>query len=58
LSLLKRKDIKLKLAVLYLIEKTKDPKFTPLLEMVLEDSNEKARKKAAEILSDFKKISV
>jgi AAA family ATP:ADP antiporter len=54
LALLKRKDIKLKLAVLYLIEKTRDPKFNPLLEMVLEDSNEKARKKAAEILGTVK----
>jgi AAA family ATP:ADP antiporter len=54
LALLKRKDIKLKLAVLYLIEKIRDPKFNPLLEMLLEDSNEKARKKAAEILNTFK----
>ncbi|WP_239986426.1 MULTISPECIES: MFS transporter [Arenibacter] len=58
LALLKRKDIKLKLAVLYLIEKTGDPKFIPLLEMVLEDTNEKASKKAAEILTAFKKIIV
>ncbi|MCK0145118.1 hypothetical protein MWU78_05615 [Arenibacter sp. F26102] len=58
LALLKRKDIKLKLAVLYLIEKTRDPKFNPILEMVLEDSNEKARKKAGEILTAFKKIIV
>ena len=35
-----------------MIEKTKDPKFTPLLEMVLADPNEKARKKAAEILGN------
>jgi AAA family ATP:ADP antiporter len=53
LALLKRKDIKLKLAVLYLIERTGDPKFIPLLQMVLGDSNEKARKKAAEILGNF-----
>ena len=58
LALLKRKDVKLKLAVLYLIEKTGDPKFIPLVEMVLEDTNEKASKKAAEILTAFKKIIV
>jgi AAA family ATP:ADP antiporter len=49
-ALLKRKDVKLRLAVLHLIEKINEPKFNSLLEMVLEDSHEKVRKKAADIL--------
>jgi AAA family ATP:ADP antiporter len=52
-ELLKRKDQKLKLAVLYLIEKTYDPKFNPLLELTLKDSNQKINTKAAEILDQF-----
>ncbi|MCM4169013.1 hypothetical protein DHD08_15105 [Arenibacter sp. H213] len=53
--LLKRKDVKLKLSVLYLIEKINDPKFNSILEMVLEDSHEKVKRKAAEILQTMKK---
>ncbi|MGC1204062.1 MAG: Npt1/Npt2 family nucleotide transporter [Flavobacteriaceae bacterium] len=50
-ALLKRKDIKLKLAVLYLIEKSNNPKFNPLLEMVLaNDNNEKIRRRVEDIL--------
>jgi len=50
-ALLSRKDMKLKLVILYLIEKTMDSKFNPLLEFVLEDSNEKVKNRAAEILT-------
>lgn len=50
-TLLSRKDIKLKQAVLYLIEKTNDKKFIPLVEIVLNDKNENIRNKASEILS-------
>ncbi len=50
-TLLERKDSKLKLAVLYLIEKTKDPKYVPLVELVINDTNEKIRNKAFEILN-------
>ena len=37
------KDIKIKLAVLYLVEQLKDDKFLPLLKPYLEDKNEKIR---------------
>ncbi|WP_111706522.1 Npt1/Npt2 family nucleotide transporter [Lutibacter citreus] len=50
-TLLERKDIKLKQAVLYLIEKTNDPKYKPLVALVLNDTNEKVRNKAQEILN-------
>lgn len=50
-TLLTRKDIKLKQAVLYLIEKTNDEKFIPLVELVLNDPNEKIRNRASQILS-------
>jgi len=50
-TLLQRKDTKLKLAVLYLIEKTNDSKYKPLVELVLNDTNENIRKKASEILN-------
>jgi AAA family ATP:ADP antiporter len=50
-TLLERKDSKLKLAVLYLIEKTNDSKYKPLVELVLNDTNENIRNKAAEILN-------
>ena len=50
-TLLQRKDTKLKLAVLYLIEKTNDSKSKPLVELVLNDTNENIRKKASEILN-------
>ncbi len=50
-TLLERKDSKLKLAVLYLIEKTNDPKYKPLVELVINDTNENIRNKALEILN-------
>lgn len=50
-TLLQRKDIKLKQAVLYLIEKTNDSNYKPLAELVLNDTNEKIRNKAQEILN-------
>jgi len=50
-TLLQRKDSKLKLAVLYLIEKTNDPKYKPLVELTINDTNENIRKKALEILN-------
>ena len=50
-TLLSRKDSKLKLAVLYLIEKTNDSKYVPLVELVLNDTNDKIRNKAQEILN-------
>jgi AAA family ATP:ADP antiporter len=50
-ELLKRKDSKLKLAVLYLIEQSKNPQFNSLLEMVKQiDTNEKIKQRAQEIL--------
>jgi len=54
MELLNRKDAKLKLAVLSLIEKTKDKKFNGILEHVLSiESNEKIRLKAQHILILF-----
>ena len=54
-ELLQRKDSKLKSSVLYLIEKSNDTKFNPLLQMVLvKETNERIRKRAEEIL---KKLS-
>ena len=54
MELLNRKDAKLKLAVLSLIEKTKDKKFNGILEHVLSnESNEKIRLKAQQILNLF-----
>ncbi len=51
LELLKRKDQKLKLAVLYLIEKSNDNKFNPVLEMVINtDTNDQIKQKALEVL--------
>lgn len=50
-ELLKRKDFKLKIVVLLLIEKSNDKKFCPLLEMVKQnDSNEQIKQKAVEVL--------
>ncbi|RED43426.1 AAA family ATP:ADP antiporter [Winogradskyella eximia] len=50
-ELLKRKDLKLKLAVLYLIDKSNDPKFNPLLELILiTDNNPKIKKNIKVIL--------
>lgn len=52
-SLLQRKDVKLKITVLYLIETLKNPKFYPLLEMVkTNESNEKVKQRATEILAN------
>lgn len=51
--LLDRKDVKLNLAVLSLIEKTNDKKFKPIVELSLTDSNKKIREKAAQILSSL-----
>jgi AAA family ATP:ADP antiporter len=48
-TLLTGKDFKLKQAVLYLIEKTHNKTFLPLLKIALNDRNEKIRKKATEI---------
>ncbi|ULC60804.1 hypothetical protein MBM09_07340 [Flaviramulus sp. BrNp1-15] len=51
-ELLKRKDLKLKLAVLYLIEKTNNTKLNTLLEMVIvNEINEKVKQRAKEILA-------
>ncbi len=50
-ALLKRKDQRLKMAVLHLIEKTNDRKFVPILEsIVLNDSDDKTKNRAAYIL--------
>ncbi len=48
--LLKQKDVKLKLAVLYLIEQSHNPKFKSLVEFALKDSNEKIRDRAENML--------
>lgn len=53
LALLKRKDLKLKQAVLYLIEQTADKRFIPLLELSLNDNNIRIQEKAKAILSEF-----
>ncbi|WP_420806043.1 Npt1/Npt2 family nucleotide transporter [Lacinutrix himadriensis] len=53
-ALLHRKDVKLKLAVLHLIEATHDAKFTPLIVPLLEDANLKVKLKAKGILNRFK----
>jgi AAA family ATP:ADP antiporter len=50
-ELLKRKDLKLKFAVLYLIEMSKDHKFNPLLEIIIvTDNNQKIKRKITEML--------
>ena len=52
-ELLKRKDFKLKLSVLYLIEKSYSSKFNPLIEnILLTDTNQKIIKKINEILEN------
>ena len=51
--LLSRKDVKLKVAVLYLIDKTNDTKFIPLVEMCLSDSNKRIRTNATEIIAKY-----
>ncbi len=50
-ALLNRKDAKLKQAVLYLIEQTGNSKFVPLVQMAAQDTNERVRNKAAEVLT-------
>jgi AAA family ATP:ADP antiporter len=50
-SLLDRKDTKLKLAVLYLIEQTRDKKFIPMVEKACNDLNTKIKDRAGEILT-------
>ncbi|GAA4810702.1 Npt1/Npt2 family nucleotide transporter [Litoribaculum gwangyangense] len=51
-SLFKRKDSKLKMAVLYLIEQSNPTKFSALLEMIIQtERNEKIKQRAQEILS-------
>lgn len=50
-ELLKRKDVKLKFAVLYLIEKSNNTNFKPLLELVLiNETNKKIRAKTESLL--------
>ncbi|MFC4721803.1 NTP/NDP exchange transporter [Geojedonia litorea] len=51
-ELLKRKDIKLKLTVLYLIEKSNDSKFNPILKLLLQqETNAKLIARAQSILN-------
>ena len=51
-ALLKRKDSKLKMAVLYLIEQSTDSKFKSLLEMVIQtETNHKVKLRAQDILA-------
>jgi AAA family ATP:ADP antiporter len=57
LALLQRKDVKLKMAVLHLIEQSYNSKFDPILNMLLEDSNIKIRQKASQLLAQFQSIS-
>ena len=50
-ELLKRKDIKLKFAVLYLIEKSNTANYKPLLELVLiNETNKKIRTQTENLL--------
>jgi ATP:ADP antiporter, AAA family len=51
--LLERKDVKLKMAVLYLIEQTNNPKLKPLLEFAMKDTVEKVRNRAREIIHKY-----
>jgi len=50
-ELLSRKDVKLKLAVLRLIEVSKNDKLNPVIEQLINDTNEKIRQKAEVILN-------
>tara|TARA_R110002033_G_scaffold14654_5_gene42515 strand:- start:5486 stop:8317 length:2832 start_codon:yes stop_codon:yes gene_type:complete len=51
-ALLKRKDSKLKMAVLYLIEQSTDSKFNTLLETVIQtEANNKVKQRAEDILT-------
>ena len=54
-ALLDRKDAKLKLTVLYLIEQTQDKRFIPILEKASNDLNLKIKNRADEILRLFQK---
>ncbi|WP_435134708.1 NTP/NDP exchange transporter [Formosa sp. A9] len=54
--LLQRHDLKIKHAVLYLIEKTKNKTFIPLVEMVLTDHSETVRKQAQQTLAYLKHL--
>ena len=54
-ALLDRKDTKLKLAVLYLIEQTKDKKFIPIIEKAHQDLNRKIQIRSMEILPQLQK---
>ena len=49
-QLLRRKDAKLKFAVLYLIEQLRSEQFRPLLEWISNDPNEKIAHRAESIL--------
>jgi AAA family ATP:ADP antiporter len=53
-ELLKRKDVKLKLAVLYLIKQSNNKKFIPLLEMLEQDKHPIVRKEAVDLLRNVK----
>ncbi|WP_066221827.1 NTP/NDP exchange transporter [Formosa haliotis] len=55
--LLQRHDIKIKHAVLYLIEKTNRKTFIPLVQMVLNDHSESIRNQAQQTLEVLKKAS-
>lgn len=55
--LLERKDTKLKIAVLYLIEQSGNPKFKSLVEFALKDTNAKVQHKAQEILDAYKTLT-
>ncbi|WP_434037475.1 NTP/NDP exchange transporter [Formosa sp. 4Alg 33] len=54
--LLQRHDIKIKHAVLYLIEKTNKKTFIPLVEMVLNDTSKSIRNQAQQTLDILKKL--
>ncbi|RZS92017.1 NTP/NDP exchange transporter [Aquimarina brevivitae] len=47
--LLQRKDVKLKLAILYLIEHTKDKQFLPLIQPLTEDTNSIIQSRSQEV---------
>jgi AAA family ATP:ADP antiporter len=50
LALLNRKDQKLKLVVIHLIQKSNNPRFIPLLNSIKDDPKEKIRTKVAETI--------
>ncbi len=53
-TLLRANDHKIKLAVLYLIGEQKNPKYRPLVELMLENEDERIRDFSAQILDKFK----